>query len=470
MFCPSGGGFLGADAGAGFIEQNANLLNSSGGYSKDIFGRIVMESPTTLFTSHPAFTPQYEWLDYASTGTGSIFVDLSNTLVRLSASGSGGRAIRQTHEYQLYQPAKSHVAYFTCVPKYQGTFDNSVAIRFGIYDDYRDKNTPAGLPLTPSTGVVFVSSIYGGTGQETSQPSMGHFFELSGNQWFVVERFNSPNNILNVNRVPQAQWNIDTCGLNSSVSPSGFRLETTQPQTLIALIERQWLGLGGVRMGFFFGGRPIFVHSFQNRGLNRPYTHLPKLPIRYELEKVAGGSDLSANYAAICTASHIMGDYTPFGSLFSLPANLSITGSTIDTTLRPVLAIRLQQQYCRATFKLKSVELYCSDDVAYSVFRNSTLVGGTPTFVKNPDPRSMIEYCYFNATATSYTIQDGICLRSGFTTKATSGQDSLNLDELLTAYPFCSDISGKPDVLIVAMQGFSGNPKVYANLRWIEIV
>ena len=109
MFCPSGG-FLGSDAGTGALGQNPGFLNASGGYSKDIFGRVVTETPTTIFTAHPAFTPQYEWVDYASTGTGAIFVDLSNTLIRLSASGSGGRAIRQTHEYQLYQPAKAHVS------------------------------------------------------------------------------------------------------------------------------------------------------------------------------------------------------------------------------------------------------------------------------------------------------------------------------------------------------------------------
>lgn len=467
MFCPSGGGFLGTDSGAGFGGANPGVLNSSGGYTKDAFGRIVTETPTTLFTSHVAFTPQYEWIDYASTGTGSIFVDLSNTLVRLSASGSGGRAIRQTHEYQLYQPAKSHVTYMTCVPKYQGRFDNSVAIRFGIYDDYRDKNTPSGTMGSPP--FTFVSSIYGGNGQETNQPSMGHFFELSGNEWFVVERANSSNNLLNVNRVPQSQWNIDTCGLNPSVSPSGFRLEIAQRQGLIALVERQWLGVGLVRMGFFFNGRPIFVHAFQNRGLFRPYTHLPKLPIRYELEKVAGGTDLSANFAAICTSSHIMGDYTPFGTLFSLPVTVTNTVATIDTTLRPILLMRLQQKYCRATFKLKDVELFSSSDGAYSIFKNATINGASITWVANPDSRSMIEYAWLSGSGTR-TLENGICIRSGYVSKTTQLQDGLAVPDLATAHPFCSDIYGVPDVLVVAVQGFSGNTDFRASLRWIEIV
>lgn len=466
MSCPSGGGFFGTDSGTGALGQNPGFLNASGGYSKDLFGRIVMETPTTLYTTHTAFTPQYEWMDYASTGTGSIFVDLSNTIVRLSASGSGGRAIRQSHEYQLYQPAKSHVTYLTSVPKYQGTFDNSVAMRFGIFDDYRDKNTPAGTTGDPP--YQFMSSIYGGTGQETNQPSMGHFFELSGNQWFVVERANSPNNILNVNRVPQAQWNIDTCGANPSSSPSGFRLETTRPQTLIALIERQWLGLGNVRLGFFMYGRPIFVHSFQNRGLNRPYTHLPKLPIRYELEKVAGGSDLSANFASICTASHIMGDYTPFGSLFALPTNLTYTVSTVDTVLRPILAIRLQQQYCRATFKLKDVEIFASGDGAYSLLKNP-IISNTITWIPNPDTRSMIEYAWFSGVNTR-TVSGGMCIRAGYMDKTTQLQDTLNVEELATATPYCSDIYGNPDILVLAVQGLTGNTSFRATFRWLEIV
>ncbi|NBO61599.1 MAG: hypothetical protein EBU82_11625, partial [Flavobacteriia bacterium] len=197
----------------------AGISTNSVNATLDVFHQILVDTPTTVFTNHNAFTPSYEKVGYVSTGTGFIFVDISNTLVQMTVSSNGGRCVEQTLEYQLYQPGKGHVVCFTLSPQYSGTFDNSVAVRAGIYDDYRDKNTPAGT--TGSPPYLFQSSIYGGTGQECNQPSMGHFFELSGNQWFVVERYNSDNNINNVTRVAQSNWNTDTVNGNAATSPSG---------------------------------------------------------------------------------------------------------------------------------------------------------------------------------------------------------------------------------------------------------
>jgi hypothetical protein len=446
---------------------NPGYINQLAGYSRDSFGRIVSATPTTIFTAHPAFTPQYERMGYASTGTGFISNITQSTMVILSVSGSGGRAVRQSLEYQLYQPGKGHLASFTFIPHLQGVFDNSVAIRAGVFDDYRDKNTPFGL--TPP------SSIYGGRGVETNQPSMGHFFELSGNQWFVVERHNSPNNIINVNRVPQRLWNMDTFNPALGPNPSGAILPADPKEGILLLVERQWLGVGIVRMGAYFNGVPKICHVFQERGIQNAYTHLNKLPIRFEIEKVSGGSPSTAITATICESSAIMGEYTPLGTLFSIPCNLTLPGAEVNLTLRPLLAIRLQRQYCRATFKLKDIELYSPDgDIAYSVFKNSTIVGPALTWIPNPDSRSMIEYVIFNANALNYTLIDGICFRSGFAGKNTVLQDSLGVPELLTAHSFCSDIAGVSDILLIAALAINAGGgtsfTVGANARWLEIV
>lgn len=463
-----GNGFLG-DSGAGFIISNPSFINATKAYTLDAFGRIVVETPTTLFNAHPAFTPQYETQGYLSTGSGTVFLDVSNTVLKLSANDGGGRAVRQSLEYLLYQPGKSQLVNMTVVPFYSGVYDTSVAQRFGIYDDYRDKNTPTGT--TGSPPYLYQSSINGGTGQETNQPSMGHFFELSGNQWFVVERANSPDNTVNVNRVPQRLWNIDTMDGNANTNPSGFTLTNGKIQTIVCFIERQWLGIGVVRMGFYFNGTPVFVHTFVNRELYRPYTHLPKLPIRYELEKVAGGSVSTATLATICASAHIMGDYTPLGPIFSLPGNVVSTSQRVGTTQSPILLMRLQQSYCRASVKIKDIELYAAAAGVYSVFKNPVITGGPITWTKNPDPRSMIEYCVFSGNTTSaYTVSGGLCTRSGFFDKTIATQDSLQVSELLTAHTFCSDIKGNPDILCIAAAGFAPSCDIYANARWIELV
>lgn len=436
-----------------------SLTTPATGFTRDAFGRIVMTTPTTIFTTEAQFTAQRSFMDYVSTGSGRVFVDVSNSLITLSASNNGGgRAVRQSREYLLYQPGKPQLFTFTMVPQYSGTFDNSVAIRAGIFDDYRDKNT--------------VGSVNPGAGFEVNQPSMGHFFELSGNEWFVVERANSSNNVVNVNRVPQNNWNVDTLNGDRTRSPSGFLLPKDKP--VIFFIERQWLGVGAVRMGAYFNARPIFCHTFQNRLLNRPYTHLSKLPMRWEIEKVAGGSTAEASMASICGAVHVLGSYSPFGTLFSLPADIAGTAVTVDTTVRPLLAIRLQQQFCRATFKIKSIEILNTDtnpsSVSFAIYKNSGINGAAFTWNNHPDSRSMMQYYYFPSYNTSaYTITDGIPVRSSFVSKGTTLQDAFSIEELVTSHSFCSDIKGNPDILVVAAKAISGTAPLVVNVVWLEL-
>ena len=433
------------------------LTTSAVSYTRDSFGRIMTATPTTIFTTDAQFTSQTQIIDYVSTGTGAVFVDVSNSVVSLSASGSGGRTVRQSREYLLYQPGKSQLFTFTLVPQFSGTFDNSVAVRAGIYDDYRDKNT--------------AGSSNPGNGVEVNQPSMGHFFELSGNNWFVVERANSSNNIENVNRIPQSNWNIDTLNGDRSRSPSGFILPTTRP--VIFFIERQWLGVGAVRFGAYFNGRPVACHAFQNRSYYRPYTHLSKLPMRWEIEKVSGGSANTATMTSICGAVHVLGSYSPFGSIFALPNTVSSTLVTVDTTVRPVLAISLQQAYCRATLKLKSLELLNTDNtknIAYTIFKNPTISGGAITWTNHPDTRSMARYFYFPTySVTPYTVSGGTPTRSGYAISNAAFQQDLTLEELVTSPSYCSDIKGNCDILVVTARAISGTAPILVTLVWLEL-
>jgi hypothetical protein len=440
---------------------STNAINAT----LDVFHQLLVDTPTTTFANHHAFTDTDDFVGYVSSGTGTVFVDISNTLVQMTVSGSGGRAVEQSREYQLYQPGKGHVVILTLSPQYSGTFDNSVAIRAGIYDDYRDKNTPAGTTGAPP--YLFQSSINGGTGQECNQPSMGHFFELSGNQWFVVERYNSPNNITNVDRVAQSNWNVDP--MNGS-GPSGYTLAASNP-TVLFFIERQWLGVGIVRMGLYYNATPYYCHVFQARTIRRPYTHLNKLPIRWEIEKVPGGSSNAASMAAICASGQIGGNYIPLGAIFSIPANLlSATVRVGINELRPILLVRLQQKYCRATFKLIDTEFYGTAAGFYSILRNPA-VSGTITWIKHPDPSSLIEYAYFPDGSTSTrTVTGGLCIRSGFYSARAALQDGIATSELITRTQFSSDIKGNPDILCLAMGAFTANTDVNANMRWIEIV
>ena len=430
----------------------------------DMFNRQLVVTPTTTFVTHPAYTMQKGRMDFVSTGTGVVTYDISNCTIVLSASGSGGKAVRQSREYQLYQPGKLQNFYMSMTPQYTGTFDDSVAIRLGNFDDYRDKN---------SSG-----STNPGTGVEVNQKSMGHFFELSGAKWFVVERANSPDNLSNITRIPQSSWNLDTLDGNRTSSPSGFILPSPITQAILIVIQRQWLGVGSVRMGFVINGRTIFCHMFHQRNLSGPYTRLPNLPLRWEIEKVAGGSSSSASFGSICASSQMMGDYVPFGRLVALPSEIVATARTVDTTMRPLLIVRLRQQFCRASFRVKEFDFYNSSGtqaspapVGFTVYRNPTISGSPAyTFTSHPDSNSMTEYKWFGgASSNAYTISGGETFYSGFVDNRSLAADGMTVPDLITARAFTSDIKGNVDTLVFAAYAFSGSVNLRVVAKWLEI-
>ena len=452
----------GSGSGSIIINNNGSQVQSF-----DAFNRQYIDAPTTIFVSHNAFNEQFNVLDYRSTGTGLCFVDVSNSLTELAVAHTAGRAIKQSREYLLYLPGKSQLVHLTLTPHYRGTFDNNIAVRAGIFDDYRDKNTAGSTPKGNSLG------------QEVNQKSMGHFFELSGNQWFVVERYNSSDNITNVTRVPQSDWNIDTVDGNINTSKSGYILPTNPTSGILVMIDRQWLGVGIVRMGIYYNATLIYVHAFQNRTIGTPYTHLPKLPIRWEIERTSTiGATTSSIMASICGSGQVGGTYIPFGNLYGLPVNTITTDIPVDQTLRPVLLIRLQQRYCRATIKLKSLELINTNtnnaDCGYQVSRNPVISGPAYTWIKHPDPNSMIEYHIFqDPIGDGYaTLAGGYNVRSGYFSARSQFQDDLGVEELITSPSYCSDIYGNPDIICVSMQALKstgGNLAVRASARWLEI-
>ena len=409
----------------------------------DMFNRMPVVSPTTIFQTHAVHTPQYEIMDYVSTGTGAVVHDPLTSIITLSADSGGGRAVRQSREYMFYQPGKLQSSFFTLNPRYAGTFDNSVAVRVGLFDDYRDKSA------------------------ESNKVSMGHFFELSGNSWFIVERSNSTDNVTNVTRIPQTNWNTDTLNGNRGTNPSGFLL--SNEKCLIAFINRQWLGVGAVRMGFVINGRAIVCHLFSHVKIQIPYTQNSRLPVRWEIEKVSGGSAGVATLASICASSQILGDYTPLGFISSLPLSITLSTQQVDTTLRPIFILRLRQAFCRASIKVKNISIYGSAAGGYTIFKNAT-VSGSLTYTTHPDTRSMTEYISFSGGSTSTrTLTGGTAIDSGFFDNKATVSDTFDPIEITSIHSFCSDIAGNPDTLVIAVCSLTGTANVRVAVQWMEI-
>ena len=319
-----------------------------------------------------------------------------------------------------------------------------MALRVGLFDDYRDKSA------------------------DTNKTSMGHFFELSGNSWFIVERTNSTDNVTNVTRIPQKNWNVDTLNGDRSTNPSGFLL--SNEKCLIAFINRQWLGVGAVRMGFVINGRAIVCHLFSHIKIQTPYTQNSRLPLRWEIEKVSGGSAASATLASICGSSQVLGEYTPLGFVSSLPLSATLSPQQVDTTLRPIFILRLRQAFCRASLKVKNITFYGSAAGGYTIFKNATVAGGSFTYTTHPDSRSMTEYKSFSGGTTSvFTVTGGIAIDSGFFDSKASVSNIFDPVELTSIHSFCSDIAGNADTLVVAACSLTGNLDVRVAVQWMEI-
>jgi hypothetical protein len=176
--------------------------------------------------------------------------------------------------------------------------------------------------------------------------------------------------------------------------------------------------------------------------------------------------------AAICASGQIGGDYVTLGAIFSLPSYITVSkiNTGVQEIERPILLLRLQQKYCRATWKLLDIEIFMKDAGFYSVYRNAT-VSGSITWTPHPDSRSMMEYAYLASnSASTRTVSGGLCIRSGFVSVRTSLQDGIATSELITRTPFTSDVAGNPDILVIAMGSWTQNSDAYANARWIEIV
>jgi hypothetical protein len=90
-------------------------------------------------------------------------------------------------------------------------------------------------------------------------------------------------------RVPQDQWNIDTCDGNG---PSGFILNVNKIQ--MGYADYSWYGAGKIRFGWKDqNGEVKYVHEFKhNNRLDESYFRSGNLPGRYEIE-----NGPSANHA-----------------------------------------------------------------------------------------------------------------------------------------------------------------------------
>lgn len=436
----------------------SDIGRSCGDPRTDLFSRQRVTTVSTLFDCHSSFDISSYHMDNVTINNASIVHNAANATYELSISGAtGSRAFRQSHEYILYQPGKTQLIYASFIPCLEGDLSGCAA-RIGLFDDYRDKTAEITTP---------------------SIVSMGHFIEISGNEWSAVERSNSRDNSENVIRVPQSQWNMDTLNGQRETSPSGMILGKIS-ETHLLVIEKQWLGVGVTRIGFVINGRVIYVHAFYQRPYQFPYHRLNKLPLRWEIEALTPTT--KKTLASICGTVQVEGNYIPMGSLYSMPPLYSknpITIAARTATYPTVLcALRLQQAHCRATIKISEFDILVQGVtnqeryVTLSVLWNPTMtLANGKTWINNPTSTSMAQIIYNNAAGTDISLSNiGTVVYTKFAQQ--SSMIGIDINDYLfpSIPPITSFVSGQPDIVVLVAQMASADSVVVnGSLSWMEI-
>ena len=395
---------------------------------QDAFGRFRVSDPVTLFDSDMEYDKQPLIWNEDTNGVGALSTHLPNeSSIHMEVGTAAGEyVVRQTREYVRYIPGKSQLILATFC--FHTTAQVNTKKRVGYFDDRN-----------------------------------GIYFEKDGPDLFIVRRSYTTGAVVE-ERVPQAQWNVDTVDANS-----GINLLFDSTKTHILVIDLEWLGVGRVRVGFNIDGQTYVVHEFLHaNNLTEVYMTSATLPIRYEIlntAEVSAGSSMKQ----ICSTVISEGGSTVTRSYpFLITTGNALT--PVTTTPTAILAIRPKTDFKGKLNRVKIsnivANVYAENDSAIvQVYYNATLVGGTWLTVGT---ESSVEY---NITMTGFS--NGFEVSNTIVPAATAGNTRVLTSSersVETQLPFGFDIDGSnPDNYVIVIRSLTGTTNIRANFDWVEV-
>jgi hypothetical protein len=407
----------------GLVVRVAGNINDSGqSLTRDAFGRMRVSNPETLFDSKQLGDNQpLFWDDQQTSGSGTSStyqVDRSSSIMSVSDTTAGTR-VRQTKRRFNYQPGKSQCILQTFV---LGAGATGIARECGLYDENN------GLFLRQEDGALsFIRRTH-----------------VSG----------APVDVPHA----RATWDDPLDG----TGPSGITLDETKAQILS--FDFEWLGVGGVRVGFVIDNQavPVLIIKHSNV-LDSVYMTNPNLPVRYQISN--DGTGPAASLEAICSTVISEGGRHLVGPTLSIDrAELPLTTGN-NALIYPLVALRLKAAYLHATVIPLGISILCTSNTAFrwALLMNPTVVG--TAFSWTGLANSAIEYDV--ATTLATTVTDGVQLISGYANQSQS-QGLLNI-EVPSELAMGSLIDGTSDICVLAVQRLSGAAETfYGAMTWEE--
>lgn len=400
---------------------NTSFSSTSDG-RVDAFGRQRTATPYTLFDSSQRYSNRSDQWATALVGSGSTSYNVNQSTSLLTVTNaSGDRVTRETKRVFAYQPGKSLQILATFV------FDEGqtgLAQRVGYFNDQN-----------------------------------GIFFSNKNGTNYIVKRSYIDGSVQDT-EIAQADWNIDKL---DGTTTSGVDIDVTKAQILF--MDLEWLGVGQVRVGFVVGGNFYLAHAFQHANqIDTVYMTTASLPVRYEIENIAG-TVAGSSMKQICSTVISEGGFEIRGRPYSVgrpvtaPMNLAVAG-----TFYPVASIRLNSSNLDAIAVIKNISMLGIANnglMQYKLVANATITGGTWTNVSG----SLVDY---NITAT--TMSGGETLTSGYVGINNQSAQTITLDP--GAFAFQLERNGLANTAItytLAVAAAADNDDALGSIDWEEI-
>jgi len=388
----------------------------------DAFGRQRMSTPFTLFDSSQRYSDRDDqWVTQTTTGGSTLYNVYQSTTSLEVDNTSGARVTRETKRVFAYQPGKSLQIMATFA------FDEGqtgLAQRVGYFNNQN-----------------------------------GIFFTSKNGTNYMVKRTYIDGSAQDI-EIAQSDWNVDKL---DGTTPTGINIDVTKAQ--IFFMDIEWLGVGQVRTGFVINGNFYLAHVFQHANiLDTVYMTTATLPVRYEIENIAG-TVAGSSMKQICSTVISEGGFEIRGRPYSVgrpvtaPMNLLTAG-----TFYPLVSVRLNSSYLDAVAVLKNISMLGianNGKMQYKLVANATITGGSWTNVSG----SLVEY---NITAD--TMSGGETLTSGYVGINNQSGQTIQLDP--GAFAFQLERNGLTSTSItytLAVAATADNDDALGSIDWEEL-
>lgn len=352
------------------------------GFSGDLFGRLKVSEPLTLFDSTHRYSQDGDFDDVVIGSGSTVGIITSQSTATLTiGSTEGCSLIRESKRVFSYQPGKSLQVFQTFVLN------------------------PPKQNLTQRVG--YASS------------ENGIMLELVGSQVNIIKR-TAISGVSTTITVPQSQWNQDKL---DGTGVSGVTIDFTKAQLMFT--EYEWLGVGCARVGFANeNGNFHIAHIFNHANtLDSVYMTTASLPVRYEILNT-GNVGSSSTIKQICVSVQSNGGYEKTVAPNVARRESFKVGIGTTSTFTPLVSIKLKPGRDDAIVIPNQLNVIVSSqqESAWEVvlLKNTTLTGAAFTSSDSPN----VDY---DTSATG--ASGGIIFRNDYITSANKAFVALNMEE-----------------------------------------